>query len=165
MSTAATIAPSSSRLLPKIVHPATKLKQDGQEKITVEVRQLSSAKPRSRSRPLSCPEMSIDHLINTSSRIRSSRLQRLRTCSARQQRSSLSAGQSRLANPMTVEEVSMYHELAAANQCHEDSAHSLATLQLLYYVGWVLCFAGRLTTIVLNWPVKWWNISPWLIQA
>ena len=91
----------SSRLLPKIVHPASQLNKHGRDNITVEVRKLVSAS-ESRSQPHSCPEMSVDHLIN-SSRI-SSRL-RHKTCSARQQRGLFSSGH-RLSHCLTVDEVS-----------------------------------------------------------
>ena len=91
----------SSRLLPKIVHPASQLSKHDHDNITVEVRKLISS-VGSRNRPHSCPKMSVDHLIN-SSRI-SSRL-RHRTCSARQQRGLFSAGH-RLSHCLTVDEVS-----------------------------------------------------------
>ena len=103
MSTGGGTALHSSRLLPKIVHPASQLSRDGRDKITVEVRKLTSA-AGSRSRPHSCPEMSVDQLIN-SSRM-SSRL-RQRTCSARQQRGLFSAGHGhRLPHCLSVDEVS-----------------------------------------------------------
>lgn len=99
--------PMSSRL-PKIVHPASQVDRGDHHKMAVEARRLSSASPRvgSRSRPHSCPEMSIDHLIGSS---RMSRL-RHRTCSARQQRSALSGG-NRLSSSLTVDEVSIIIEV------------------------------------------------------
>ena len=43
MSTGGGTALHSSRLLPKIVHPASQLSRDDRDKITVEVRKLTSA--------------------------------------------------------------------------------------------------------------------------
>ena len=81
---------TASRLLPKIVHPATQMKREDHGKITVETRKLTSATPGPRSarggRPHSCPEMSVENLLHTSARLTSSRLRHTRTCSARQQR-------------------------------------------------------------------------------
>ena len=92
----------SSRLLPKIVHPASQLQKDDREKITVEVRKLASA-TASRSRPHSCPEMSVEHL--TSSSRLTGRL-RHRTSSARHHRGVLSAGH-RPPQCLTIDEVSV----------------------------------------------------------
>ena len=103
---AATATLHNSRLLPKIVHPASQLRRDDRDKITVEVRKLASA-TGSRSRPHSCPEMSVEHLIS-SPRI-TSRLKH-RTSSARHHRGVLSAGHS-LPHSLTIDEVSVYYNL------------------------------------------------------
>ena len=106
MATAATAQTPvvSSRLLPKIVHPASRLNKEDHGKITVEARKLASA-TGVRGRPRSCPEMSIEHLLGRgSSRLPSSRL-RLRTCSARQQRGQGQASGHRIPQFTTTEEV------------------------------------------------------------
>ena len=102
---------AASRLLPKIVHPATQLRREDHGKITVEARRLTSATgPRAGLRPRSCPEMSIENLLNSQStrpRLTSSRLRHTRTCSARQQRvgQSVAGGGQRLPQFSTTEEV------------------------------------------------------------
>ena len=106
----------ASRLLPKIVHPATQMNREDHGKITIEARKLTSATPGPRSarggRPHSCPEMSVENLL-TSARLTSSRLRHTRTCSARQQRGQGSVmgggggGGHRLPQFSTTEEVSI----------------------------------------------------------
>ena len=102
---------AASRLLPKIVHPATQLCREDHGKITVEARRLTSATgPRAGLRPRSCLEMSVENLLNSQStrpRLTSSRLRHTRTCSARQQRvgQSVAGGGQRLPQFSTTEEV------------------------------------------------------------
>lgn len=102
---------AASRLLPKIVHPATQLRREDHGKITVEARRLTSATgPRTGLRPRSCPEMSVENLLNSQStrpRLTSSRLRHTRTCSARQQRvgQNVAGGGQRLPQFSTTEEV------------------------------------------------------------
>ena len=96
-------APNSSRLLPKIVYPASQLQRDDQDKITVEVRKLASA-AGSRSWPHSYPEMSVEQLLISSSRIGSQH--RHRTSSARHHRGVFSAGH-RPPQCLTVDEVKL----------------------------------------------------------
>ena len=106
---------AASRLLPKIVHPATQLRREDHGKITVEVRRLTSATgPRAGLRPRSCPEMSVENLLNSQStrpRLTSSRLRHTRTCSARQQRvgQNVTGGGQRLPQFSTTEEVYIYY--------------------------------------------------------
>ena len=99
----------SSRLLPKIVHPASQLSREDHGKMSVEARKLASA-TGVRGRPRSCPEMSVKHLLNSSrSRLTSSQL-RHRTCSARQQRGGhggQSAAGHRIPQFSTTEEVDL----------------------------------------------------------
>lgn len=100
-------ATTASRLLPKIVHPASQLSREDHGKITVEARKLTSA-TGSRGRPHSCPEMSVEHLLG-SSRLTSGRLRHMRACSARQQRSqSVTGGGHRLPQFSSTEEVCFY---------------------------------------------------------
>ena len=95
---------ATSRLLPKIVHPASRLNKEDHGKITVEARKLASA-TGVRGRPHSCPEMYVEHLLGRgSSRLTSCRL-RLRTCSARQQRGQGQASGHRIPQFTTTEEV------------------------------------------------------------
>jgi hypothetical protein len=106
---------TASRLLPKIVHPAAQLSREDHGKITVEARKLTSATPGPRARgggrPRSCPEMSVENLLisySSGSRLTSSRLRHIRTCSARQQRGQgavAGGGGHRLPQFSTTEEV------------------------------------------------------------